>query len=141
MICIGFPESRFQVTVIIFYTCIWLPLRRLKEAFVEAVLALLGKFHRPTEGFSSGAADFIYPDLPLAKFKQVRATAAVAESMCSVCLMEFEEEEEVSQLPVCGHVFHLPCIGKWITRDQFSCPLCRSPIFGSSDVGFCGNDF
>ncbi|KAG9455560.1 hypothetical protein H6P81_000068 [Aristolochia fimbriata] len=151
MICLGFPESRFQVVVLIFYTCIWLPLQRLKEAAVEAVLTLFGKGQRPVDqrfngGAGGGAADLIFSDLvPVMKFREVRGTAAAAaateETICSVCLMEYGEEEEVSRLPVCGHVFHVPCIERWMERDQFSCPLCRSPIFGSNDVAFFRNDY
>ncbi|KAJ0228671.1 RING-H2 finger protein ATL5 [Hirschfeldia incana] len=46
---------------------------------------------------------------------------------CSVCLSEFEEEDEGRVLPECGHVFHVECIDTWF-RSRSSCPLCRAPV-------------
>ncbi|KAK8942403.1 RING-H2 finger protein ATL1 [Platanthera zijinensis] len=43
---------------------------------------------------------------------------------CSVCLMAFEDGEEVRQLPQCGHVFHVACIDMWL-HSHSSCPVCR----------------
>ncbi|KAJ6937999.1 hypothetical protein NC652_012320 [Populus alba x Populus x berolinensis] len=47
---------------------------------------------------------------------------------CSICLVELEKEDMVSQLSRCMHVFHTDCIDKWIQRDHFTCPLCRTSI-------------
>ncbi|KFK37518.1 hypothetical protein AALP_AA4G267500 [Arabis alpina] len=46
---------------------------------------------------------------------------------CSVCLSEFEEEEEGRVLPKCGHAFHVDCIDTWF-RSRSTCPLCRAPV-------------
>ena len=32
---------------------------------------------------------------------------------CAVCLSEFEEGDELRELP-CGHVFHLECCDRWL---------------------------
>jgi len=48
-------------------------------------------------------------------------------TQCSVCLCDFELSEEVIQLPVCGHVFHPPCIRNWLNLHN-SCPICRSGL-------------
>ena len=48
-------------------------------------------------------------------------------SDCSVCLSEFEEDENLRLLPKCNHAFHLPCIDTWL-RSHINCPMCRAPI-------------
>ncbi|EEF47986.1 conserved hypothetical protein [Ricinus communis] len=51
------------------------------------------------------------------------------ENLCCICLVEFEEGDEVSQVSRCMHLFHLDCIAKWLQRHNFTCPLCRSLVF------------
>ncbi|OIS99931.1 ring-h2 finger protein atl52 [Nicotiana attenuata] len=46
---------------------------------------------------------------------------------CSVCLSDFEEGEEVKQLPRCNHSFHASCIDMWL-YSHLDCPMCRSPV-------------
>ncbi|KAF3660435.1 putative kinesin-4-like [Capsicum annuum] len=48
------------------------------------------------------------------------------EASCSICLMEYEKDNVVCELPRCKHVFHMECIEGWVERSQFTCPLCRS---------------
>lgn len=42
---------------------------------------------------------------------------------CSICLMEVEKEQETVLVP-CGHMFHTPCLLKWLELHN-SCPVCR----------------
>ncbi|KAK6919650.1 Zinc finger, RING-type [Dillenia turbinata] len=78
-------------------------------------------------------------DLRRIKFRDLRLSirwdrdGAIScnEEMCSVCLVDFALEEEdqlVSQLPKCKHVFHSKCITNWVHRNQTTCPLCRSSL-------------
>ncbi|KAE8668916.1 NEP1-interacting protein 1 [Hibiscus syriacus] len=46
---------------------------------------------------------------------------------CSVCLQDFQLRETVRSLPECHHMFHLPCIDKWLLNHA-SCPLCRRDL-------------
>lgn len=46
---------------------------------------------------------------------------------CSVTLMDFEEGQEVSQLP-CGHIFEGDAVLKWLKDENASCPICRKPL-------------
>ena len=60
----------------------------------------------------------------------VRAHAGGTEGdVCAVCLGELRAEEPVKAIPACGHVFHPPCIDRWLllagAAGRASCPLCR----------------
>jgi E3 ubiquitin-protein ligase ATL41 len=63
----------------------------------------------------------------------VRAYAggATGDDVCAVCLGELQAQEQVKAIPACGHVFHPPCIDRWLflagTAGRASCPLCRCP--------------
>ncbi|KAK2449596.1 RING-type E3 ubiquitin transferase [Trifolium repens] len=46
---------------------------------------------------------------------------------CSVCLMVYEEGEDVRKLPKCKHCFHALCIDMWL-YSHFDCPICRTPV-------------
>ncbi|KAM0832571.1 hypothetical protein ACQ4PT_064810 [Festuca glaucescens] len=61
----------------------------------------------------------------------VRAYAggATGDDVCAVCLGELHAQEQVKAIPACGHVFHPPCIDRWLilagAAGRASCPLCR----------------
>jgi len=45
---------------------------------------------------------------------------------CPVCLMDYDLEEEVLQLP-CKHVYHSPCITTWLKQAN-TCCVCRHEL-------------
>ncbi|XP_073026436.1 probable E3 ubiquitin-protein ligase RHA4A [Primulina eburnea] len=47
--------------------------------------------------------------------------------LCCVCLGEFELKEELLQVPLCKHMFHIDCIRHWL-HSSSTCPLCRTPV-------------
>ncbi|PPD67849.1 hypothetical protein GOBAR_DD35273 [Gossypium barbadense] len=51
------------------------------------------------------------------------ADASGEKVSCSVCLQDFQSRETVRRLPQCHHMFHLPCIDKWL--------LSHVPIYSS----------
>ncbi|KAH0864830.1 hypothetical protein HID58_082041 [Brassica napus] len=51
------------------------------------------------------------------------------EICCSICLMDYEDEDAVTHLPRCNHLFHVHCIEPWLLRGSLTCPLCRSFVF------------
>lgn len=56
-----------------------------------------------------------------------RKGGRAAEEECCVCLSRFDEEEEVSEVARCQHVFHKGCLERWFQNDRSNtCPLCRS---------------
>lgn len=45
---------------------------------------------------------------------------------CTICLYEFEVEEDVRRLP-CMHLFHVECVDQWLITNK-RCPICRIDI-------------
>ena len=45
---------------------------------------------------------------------------------CTICLSEFEVEEDVRRLP-CMHLFHVECVDQWLGQNK-RCPICRADI-------------
>ena len=51
------------------------------------------------------------------------------ELTCTVCLSEFDENEEIVELECHeSHIFHYDCIENWIARGNRECPVCRTVI-------------
>ena len=46
---------------------------------------------------------------------------------CTICLSEFEVEEDVRRLP-CMHLFHVECVDQWLGQNK-RCPICRFDIY------------
>ncbi|KAC9644531.1 hypothetical protein E3N88_45476 [Mikania micrantha] len=57
------------------------------------------------------------------------------DAMCSICLCEFEEDEELRTLPECKHSFHVPCIDMWLSSHS-TCPICRANAIPSTQILF-----
>jgi len=86
-----------------------------------------------TDGISNldGVADVVKVEK-----ESSHASKDVVGSECPVCLMVFVEGEEVKQLSVCKHSFHVPCIDLWLNSHS-NCPVCRASVSvkqGSSDA-------
>lgn len=45
------------------------------------------------------------------------------EKVCSICLLDFEENQEIS-ISECKHIFHEKCIDNWL-KIKRKCPLCN----------------
>lgn len=52
-------------------------------------------------------------------------------SSCSICLQELCPGDRVFWAQQCDHVFHKPCIVKWMDR-SLHCPNCRMQLVSSS---------
>ncbi|KAK9013076.1 hypothetical protein V6N11_041098 [Hibiscus sabdariffa] len=95
-------------------------------------------------GGSKGLAGDLVEKIPKIKITNNNNVDASGEKVsCSVCLQDFQLGETVRSLPQCHHMFHLPCIDKWLISHG-SCPLCRRDLQAVSEVGTdltIGSDF
>lgn len=46
---------------------------------------------------------------------------------CSVCMEDLAKEQVAVRLPLCGHVYHQPCVEQWLTVKN-CCPVCRLAV-------------
>jgi hypothetical protein len=51
---------------------------------------------------------------------------------CSICLDDYEPIHKVKVLP-CNHAYHTTCITKWLTEQNYKCPICRKEIGETDD--------
>ena len=49
------------------------------------------------------------------------------DKCCGICLTEFADNEIISSLPVCKHLFCRSCIRVWLGQ-RSSCPYCRADV-------------
>ncbi|OMO99798.1 Zinc finger, RING-type [Corchorus capsularis] len=74
---------------------------------------------------SEGLDESVIKSITVCKYK--KNENLVEGTDCSVCLSEFQEDENLRLLPKCNHAFHVPCIDTWL-KSHSSCPLCRAYI-------------
>ena len=55
-------------------------------------------------------------------------TKIVYSKICSVCLEDFENTDEICHSKsVCGHIYHVEYLTDWMMRNA-DCPICRAVI-------------
>ena len=69
-------------------------------------------------------------ELDFSNFIKIIPSSARNQNTCVICLDEFEDDESVTVLPQCHHIYHRECINKWLNVNQI-CPICRCSIFPS----------
>ncbi|XP_040383971.1 RING-H2 finger protein ATL5-like [Oryza brachyantha] len=67
------------------------------------------------------------PVLPYSAAAAAGAKKGQRVEDCPVCLEAFADDDGVKVVPVCGHVFHGPCIDQWLAVRN-SCPVCRCAV-------------
>ncbi|KAE8056141.1 hypothetical protein FH972_012935 [Carpinus fangiana] len=55
------------------------------------------------------------------------------DPQCSVCLGNYQADDKLQEIPECGHIFHVDCIGRWLTTHT-TCPLCRLSLLSSMET-------
>ncbi|XP_011626354.1 RING-H2 finger protein ATL58-like [Amborella trichopoda] len=88
--------------------------------------------NQPTAVLSSaadlGASKELMGLLPIITFNK---SLTVTDTECCVCLGEYQNNEQLHQIPLCRHTFHKDCIHHWLV-DNSTCPLCRGPLLPSN---------
>lgn len=56
----------------------------------------------------------------------IKFSRLVQES-CSICLSDWNENDDIIILPTCKHYFHAKCINEWMKKKNI-CPCCNSAI-------------
>ena len=87
---------------------------------------LRSQYNRRQGGLDEGQVGTVISRLSRTPFDPTRFAY---DNKCSICLCEYEKDEELSQLK-CDprHYFHSDCIIGWIEQGNNVCPLCREPI-------------
>ncbi|SJK97688.1 uncharacterized protein ARMOST_00941 [Armillaria ostoyae] len=58
--------------------------------------------------------------------EDVPVPAAIGRETCPICIVDFEEDDDVRILPCEGHHrFHQQCVDPWLLELSSSCPICR----------------
>ncbi|OEL13720.1 hypothetical protein BAE44_0025260 [Dichanthelium oligosanthes] len=52
---------------------------------------------------------------------------------CPICLEPFADDDGVRVVPACGHLYHAPCIDRWLDMRN-SCPVCRCAVASLYDA-------
>ncbi|KAK6920063.1 Zinc finger, RING-type [Dillenia turbinata] len=65
---------------------------------------------------------------PKFQYTKVNLQSGNGDSLCSICLCEYRENEMLRMMPDCRHYFHVTCVDAWLKLNA-SCPVCRnSPL-------------
>ncbi|KAF8938821.1 hypothetical protein BGZ47_008426 [Haplosporangium gracile] len=63
--------------------------------------------------------------------KELPFANANAQTMCPICLGEYEVGDQVRTLP-CYHQYHLACIDPWLLNVASLCPICKRDLWPGS---------
>jgi hypothetical protein len=71
--------------------------------------------------------------LPITQYRRPsqppQGAAAPATESCSICIVDFQDGEDIKVLPCAGrHKYHVECIDNWLKINPVCC-LCRTPVF------------
>ncbi|XP_021807955.1 uncharacterized protein LOC110751758 isoform X2 [Prunus avium] len=44
---------------------------------------------------------------------------------CSICMIEYKDQDKIASLYYCSHEYHADCIKEWLLKNNL-CPMCRA---------------
>ena len=71
-------------------------------------------------------------EIPIEKYSASLSTEMNEPGMCSICIKDFQQDEELRRLP-CGHRFHFQCVDFWETVLAV-CPNCKVKLERNQDA-------
>ncbi|CAI8613217.1 unnamed protein product [Vicia faba] len=54
------------------------------------------------------------------------------DTICSICISDYKEQEILKMMPQCRHYFHRNCVDTWL-KVNASCPICRNSLLQGND--------
>lgn len=60
-------------------------------------------------------------------------------TVCPICLSEYEQMDILRTIPHCNHYFHAHCIDGWLKK-KGTCPLCRHLPHASISLSLSASD-
>mmetsp|Transcript_120157 Transcript_120157/g.209189 ORF Transcript_120157/g.209189 Transcript_120157/m.209189 type:complete len:200 (-) Transcript_120157:570-1169(-) len=88
----------------------------------EELLELGEKIGKVSTGLSETQLEAIAPCTVL----DPEELLTLESESCCICMSEYEEAETIRRFPCC-HVYHQPCIDRWL-RDTHICPVCKGDV-------------
>lgn len=91
----------------------------------------------PIQPHNSRAVSLADEICPVVRFSDIHTDL---EDCCTVCLSDFESDDDIRQLPNCRHVFHHRCLDRWIVDCcKVTCPVCRDRFLPSESYPRMGS--
>ena len=66
-------------------------------------------------------------EIPIQKFGDINDNHKEKYPTCVVCSEDFTNDDEVRQLE-CEHMYHIPCIDRWLKTYSSQCPICKKKV-------------
>lgn len=80
----------------------------------------------PQRGFTGFITESNFNEY-IVKRRYAEIKTKTKSDTCSICIDEFQLEDEIRQIFVCRHIFHDQCIREWIKKSP-NCPNCKLPL-------------
>ncbi|CAL5211197.1 unnamed protein product [Lathyrus oleraceus] len=114
----------FTLILVFLFYVFYLKPRRVDWSSIRMRSVSVLQHHNHNNGISNsdlGLKKELREMLPIIVYNE---SFSVKDTLCSVCLLDYQPDDRLQQIPVCGHTFHMSCIDLWLASHS-TCPLCR----------------